>query len=1159
MFASLPISRLQATVEEQLQEQLQEVKQQLEVAQETIEDQEFALEVGDEEVARLKDNKRKHTASLESKAEAKRVAVQKAKDTEKEKWERKMEADEELKEKELNNQKKEVEMQYRDKFEAQRKSVNMAHAEKRAAWTRTELANRKVKRLNKELQKETERMETESESEDADDESEEEDPTRRLPFELVPRRDEAGRFQAESDEVRALRWAQLARGVASSTVSHNLADFCALLGVELPAVDETTSRRMRTEVTLAGEGMAAWKFAASKRVLSFGWDESTKFGDGVFACNAQIQNQDDTIEDICLRGLSILPAGGTSKALLDHIERKILAYSRNILTRWMELYEKENGAGSWARAGGPSPEQIGLHRLCEDTVLMTDTCNGARCTKRLLAEAVMRTIMEKVGEAAWAAMSEEERSRKYKLYKGDCWQHLRNIMVDAMAAKGDQLIKEKLRDDLADFSAYERIEPEGGCVIRGAFKQFSPGGEYAKGRGREFDANRLKYHASKLFLRFERALGARQDLKFDGCVALFINRLICLDFLRGYIDCPKSDNVLDKSLYTLLRCNEFVALLRANSLWKYLFSEPFRWLTGKSTKIKGWSIFKMSWVLDLVEKAMTEIAADPARVLDPNLNIFGPVAAEVPEFKEWWDEQLNGKVTAADGKTEYFVVQEVLRRARSPEVAAGEQQAKQQATMLEIIKAQAERCVEKMHDKKIALADKLESQAGPNSYARNLDGHQRTKGAHANNDSVENKFATADYFMRFFRSMSVVNVAGCVQQRTAHDFDRPLRIVSDRRKRKATTAAQEEAETQRAGFFWRLQQPMRHALMQMARWDADGARKAGRADKKAHDEEKLARREEALQRQLNLAVDRYAEALELYDQWLTQGVRDKGQLDAALRGCKSATEKLAELRRQIEMRTLGCGWTHFKVKWGFDPDEKEQTVKAWRQLLLDEIIPFEMGLRRKKKLPAAAAPPQVCSRISKVLGTVDADALRLEAQGLFNVEGVLARAQVERTRREAAGISDSVEARQQKEAPLFDAGLIGKRLEVCWPYKDKEGKLVKIWASGTVKRIADGLTDKRSQRAKKILPAGALLWAWDADADYSEAAGEQWLVLLPEKWNRHVQYAWRFDPCELVAQGSAVPPPSMPRIDDEPEEEEFLAWDDHVECEDEDESWIRRF
>ena len=49
---------------------------------------------------------------------------------------------------------------------------------------------------------------------------------------------------------------------------------------------------------------------------------------------------------------------------------------------------------------------------------------------------------------------------------------------------------------------------------------------------------------------------------------------------------------------------------------------------------------------------------------------------------------------------------------------------------------------------------------------------------------AENKFATADYVMRYFRGISVHNASGIVQQRAAHDFDRPSNVVSDRRKRK---------------------------------------------------------------------------------------------------------------------------------------------------------------------------------------------------------------------------------------------------------------------------------------------------------------------------------------------------------------------------------------
>lgn len=171
------------------------------------------------------------------------------------------------------------------------------------------------------------------------------------------------------------------------------------------------------------------------------------------------------------------------------------------------------------------------------------------------------------------------------------------------------------------------------------------------------------------------------------------------------------------------------------------------------------------------------------------------------------------------------------------------------------------------------------------------------------------------------------------------------------------------------------------------------------------------------------------------------------------------------------------------------------------------------------------------------------DALRIEAKSLFNVDRLLEKALAARARREAAGISDRVEAAQQKEAPAFDSRLVGRHLEVCWPYRGADGKIVKIWAPGVIKRVADGLTDK-APRGKKILPAGALLWAWEADAEYDEAAGEKWLILLPKKWNKHVQYAWRFAPCEQGSQGAPKPAARAPVIDECATDEEYLTSDE---------------
>ena len=120
-----------------------------------------------------------------------------------------------------------------------------------------------------------------------------------------------------------------------------------------------------------------------------------------------------------------------------------------------------------------------------------------------------------------------------------------------------------------------------------------------------------------------------------------------------------------------------------------------------------------------------------------------------------------------------------------------------------------------------------------------------------------------------------------------------------------------------------------------------------------------------------------------------------------------------------------------------------------------------MALRQKKQLPAAAT--HVNGRTLKSLGTDDVDALRIEATGIFRISALLEKAEAARVDRERRGVSDSVEARQQLEAPAFDTRLVGKRLEGCWPYKEG-GKTVKIWASGTVKRVADGLTDTASAR-----------------------------------------------------------------------------------------------
>ena len=373
-----------------------------------------------------------------------------------------------------------------------------------------------------------------------------------------------------------------------------------------------------------------------------------------------------------------------------------------------------------------------------------------------------------------------------------------------------------------------------------------------------------------------------------------------------------------------------------------------------------------------------------------------------------------------------------------------------------------------------------------------------------------------------FRNAAAWNIAGVVQQMRNHDFDRPRNVVSDRRKPtaeggEAGTATRGEAGTEtRGGFYWTgLTDALRRSLVEFVRRRTARATVDGRAALEAHDAAKLARREERVITLLNATVDAYAYNNELFQRWTSQGVITTNEVKAHLKDRPEA-QQLEWLRLQIEMRVLGLGWSKFATRWSSQADSRIGTLAHLKMLLVDEILPEEAAQRRLKRLPTEAAPPQNLKREHGTLGTIDADAAVIERRALFSMDELKLKADAATQRRVAAGITDDVE-NLQPQRPAFDQELVGKWLEVRWRYTDAEtGEYVYIWTPGRVVRVADGLCDKRSKQGKKLLPAGAVLWGWEADDEFKEQAGEQWLTLLPAKYNQQVWYGWRYDPRELV-------------------------------------------
>ena len=81
----------------------------------------------------------------------------------------------------------------------------------------------------------------------------------------------------------------------------------------------------------------------------------------------------------------------------------------------------------------------------------------------------------------------------------------------------------------------------------------------------------------------------------------------------------------------------------------------------------------------------------------------------------------------------------------------------------------------------------------------------------------------------------------------------------------------------------------------------------------SHDQEKLLRREEAVQRQLNAAVERYAAALELFR---TSGARRACRPPPSSSGCCAASRDFQRVLRSRDFATSSVRWCVNSFKEG---------------------------------------------------------------------------------------------------------------------------------------------------------------------------------------------------------------------------------------------------
>ena len=374
---------------------------------------------------------------------------------------------------------------------------------------------------------------------------------------------------------------------------------------------------------------------------------------------------------------------------------------------------------------------------------MGDTCNTQQKVERLLGEMVAEQAKEVIGAEAWGAMTEGEQVHATRTHKLNCWNHMRNIFLNNMSSEMEKHVAEELKPQLEAFSSWERMTTNFSDFLRGTYKNFHHGCKWYKGKGREFKVDCRAKYPSAFLPHLERAESGRQDLDFDAAVPKYIMRPYLVEFLYPLVYGADHSNILEDFLYIAYRTTEYIAMTRVNGLIDILVSRPLRWLAGNTYQLDNWSPLDMRRALKLVHDVFELAANDGSVLLDPTLDIFGPIAKVQPQFAEWrrfiFEED---HILSPDGTTRHLLWKLARDELLAP---ADPTNADPRVTTKTInkIQVQSKGGLAKMIDPKLALARNLE--LGPAEMLARAD----TIGLDATNDRLaESIFGIWDYVLR---------------------------------------------------------------------------------------------------------------------------------------------------------------------------------------------------------------------------------------------------------------------------------------------------------------------------------------------------------------------------------------------------------------------------
>ena len=772
----------------------------------------------------------------------------------------------------------------------------------------------------------------------------------------------------------------------------------------------------------------------------------------------------------------------TAKAIMNAMDN-----AQQLLRGWIDV-TKEIYPGDNIVSLIPSPDDANFLKL-RNGFITTDTCSQAKNVRRDLILAIKELATEK------GICNDTD---EFEMHELDCWNHLRNLWIEHAVKALEKEVKLLLAEDLAAIPSTFRVDIDLNHILRGVDKEFALTANYPKGHGMVFQHWMETFHPGALLFPTARMLGGtRQDAVTEGSLPLYMNRHYYLEFLHQRLCAGSGEgNILQTNLFLVLSCIEMVAVLRVLSIVHVSIVMPMRYLCGKCHELNGFSVSRLPEVLDLLYDASAKIADDGSLLLDEDhmMSIFKSVENDVPEFKSYMQHILHEKKMHVVGdrrKDSTKIGMEDVRTELFAPIRTQNRQTSRNAR--KFAETFAASMLDTLSNPKMTTKDYLSAADG--KYSMRNQSEARVAASNqlcGTNDPSEGAHAASTAALKTSGTIRLDHAGAEGQSRANNDFGRGHERLIDRRKKDDN-----ESNNNVLGAFHTLAQKLQHSLLVFAQREKDNCR--NQFDALLEEQKRSAREREevALRNKLDKEMTQYIANTYLLEEYgKPRCWRTIAEAEEQFKALGNKTAQMKEVKNQILIRYLGCGWVEAYHPWSkgnhtYTHDELFQHLKS-------KVIP----LSETKTVPDSppVTLPDLPDAAKLSLGQLTHDRVSLEDRALDGVDDFKEKARAKRDQLEASGHGSKYEEWQQRVMPSIDS-LIGFQIEFLFDvsYDDETcGGSELVWMNGVVTEIVNSKKNKVKIKWEE---------KWLTEGESSES--EQ--VLLKSMWN-HKQAkagAWR--------------------------------------------------